>query len=518
MSIVLNSEASHRNLNLDIQCGNAGNPDEAIARFCRITELNPNNPDALINPAMLQDSGPEEIRFKRATLLANSVRHGDREEAKSLFLEILKARPSHYGAWNNLGKLLFETGYTSAAHTSYSAAVTYHPKEPVAHLNFGNVLLHMDDLDAAKKHFEIALVIDPSQFEAHQGLSSVLQRQGDEGVATYHRDIGFGGRALSYMDYQGQEEPVPLLILASSIGGNIPWRFLIDQGLFQTTIIATEYFDIQLKLPSHQLIFNAIGDADLCHKGLDIATRLIEMSGAPVINHPNAVKKTGRLMNTRRLAGVSGVIVPRMVRLTKMEILSGSAMEKLAQEQMMFPLLLRAPGFHGGNYLERIDVPEALKSTVEKLPGENLLAIEFLDSSLQDGLFRKYRVMSINGALYPIHMAISSGWKVHYFSSDMEDNKDYRDEERIFLNDFAALLGSNTISALSCIGQTLGLDYCGIDFGLDQNGKVLLYEANATMVLNVPTHEKTWDYRRMPIENALAATKKLFKERASLHP
>jgi glutathione synthase/RimK-type ligase-like ATP-grasp enzyme len=189
----------------------------------------------------------------------------------------------------------------------------------------------------------------------------------------------------------------------------------------------------------------------------------------------------------------------------------------LADKEFTFPLLLRAPGFQGGNYFVCVDGPDALNSAVEELPGENLLAIEFIDSRSEDCLFRKYRVMFINGSFYPIHMAISTNWKVHYVTSDMGNNAKYRNEEDAFLNDFFAFLDPTAITALERINQALGLDYCGIDFGMDKNGNILLYEANSTMVFNPPTHEKQWDYKRAAIENALVATKRMFVERASIN-
>jgi hypothetical protein len=59
----------------------------------------------------------------------------------------------------------------------------------------------------------------------------------------------------------------------------------------------------------------------------------------------------------------------------------------------------------------------------------------------------------------------------------------------------------------------LALDYCGIDFGLDAENNILVYEANSTMVINPPTHEAQWDYRRTAIDNALTAAKQMFIER-----
>ncbi len=465
--------------------------------------------------ALLLDQTTTAIRLNLANLLAGSSRDEDREEAKALFLEIIQAEPSHLQALNNLGILLFQTGYVSAAHTVYTALVTHHPDEITAHVNFGHVLLYLNNLILAQTHFHIALSFNPDLPEAHQGLASVFHRLHDEDKACFHRKRGFSAQPVSRLSYSGQTKAVPLLILASAQEGNIPWRFLIDRKVFETTIIAVEYFDNAAPLPAHALVFNAIGDADLCRDGLKRAQHLLESSHAPIINQPAAVLKTGRVANAMQRQAVPGVISPRMVFFSKPDTDAARVSKVLAQAHIHFPFLLRTPGFHGGNYFLPVENRHALHIAMEALPGENLLAIEFLNSQSKDGLFRKYRVMSINGRLYPIHMAISTQWKVHYFSSDMDKSPAYRHEESLFLNDFSTYIGSSALTSLLRISQSIELDFCGMDFGFDSNGNILLYEANATMAINPPSDDAQWDYKRKAIENALKATKNMFSERVT---
>jgi tetratricopeptide (TPR) repeat protein len=126
-----------------------------------------------------------------------------------------------------------------------------------------------------------------------------------------------------------------------------------------------------------------------------------------------------------------------------------------------------------------------------------------------DGMARKYRVMFIGGALYPLHLAISADWKVHYFSAAMQADPQFRAEERRFLDGMPAVLGDRAMGALQRIQATLGLDYAGIDFALAPDGSVLLFEANATMAILPPGDDPIWDYRRHPVDAALAASRRL---------
>jgi hypothetical protein len=113
-----------------------------------------------------------------------------------------------------------------------------------------------------------------------------------------------------------------------------------------------------------------------------------------------------------------------------------------------------------------------------------------------------------------LHLAISRKWKVHYFTSDMADKPDHRAEEAIFLGDMAAALGDKAMKALEGIRDALGLDYAGIDFGLAPNGDLLLFEANATMVIAKPNDDARWAYRRSAIDAAVEATVAMFKRKA----
>nr|WP_294546167.1 hypothetical protein [uncultured Rhodopila sp.] len=79
-----------------------------------------------------------------------------------------------------------------------------------------------------------------------------------------------------------------------------------------------------------------------------------------------------------------------------------------------------------------------LDQAAASLPGDNWLAIEDLGA---DGAARKYRVMIIDGVLYPLHPAISADWKVHYFATGMEAHAAHREEERRFLDNMPGVPG-----------------------------------------------------------------------------
>jgi hypothetical protein len=124
--------------------------------------------------------------------------------------------------------------------------------------------------------------------------------------------------------------------------------------------------------------------------------------------------------------------------------------------------------------------------------------------------------MMIDGALYPLHLAVSADWKVHYFTADMAASAAHRVEERRFLEDMPAVLGDRALEALRRVSQALGLDYAGIDFTLAADGRVLLFEANAAMVVNPPDPDPVWDYRRPAVDRVLDAARRMVRTRAKV--
>src|SRR5580704_11655639 len=303
---------------------------------------------------------PESIslRFERACLL-NEL--GRNEDAKLAYLDVLTRCPGHVGALNNLGTLLYLTGYRTAARSAYTEAIRQHPDQPMAHVNLGNLFLEAGELAAAREHYEAALAIDTQFAEAHQGLGNLLAELGQEENAAQHQRLGHWDRRPTELPYRGETEPVSLLLLASGRRGDVPIRHLLDDKIFRTFVVLPNVYDPDAPLPEHQIVFNAIGDADLSKQALDRAVTLMDRTFAPVINAPAAVLRTGRAANARRLADVPGVVAPKIVNFSRETL-----------RQFEFPVLLRARGFHNGRHFLLVERAEQLGSALAELPGDEL--------------------------------------------------------------------------------------------------------------------------------------------------
>ena len=462
------------------------------------------------------DGGEARLKteIERAALLGALDRGPD---AQAAFIDILQRHPTHFSALNEFGTLLASMGAIDAACRVYSEAILHHPHHPMARVNLGNLLLRANRHAEARTHYEAALRADPDHAAAHQGMGAVLSDEGDRDGAREHFRKGFRGHAVSTLPYRGKGPPIPLLQLVSSGGGNIPTAPFLDDCVFLTTVVVADHLDPATPLPPHRLIFNAIGDADLCQPALDAAIHLTARATAPVINDPRAVMKTGRIDNAAEFKGLPGVITAKTLSASRAVLAGGEGAAWLAGHGFTFPLLLRSPGYHTGRNFVLVEKAADLGSAVAALPGEELLVIEYLDARAADGNARKYRVMMIDGKLFPLHLAISRNWKVHYFTSDMADQPDHRTEEMAFLANMGGVLGDKAMTALGAICGRLSLDYGGIDFALNADGDLLVFEANATMVIAAPPeHDPRWAYRRGAISAAIDAVVAMIQERAGI--
>ncbi len=475
-------------------------PNPRKARIAQLDLLLEREPDAI------------EARCERAGLLREL---GLFEEAKRDYLELIKRKPGDFGVLNDFGALVLKAGYSSAARSLFEQAIRHHPDHPAGRVNLANLLLLAGQFEAARTHFEAALRADPDHIHAHRGLGNLLAETGDAAGARRHRDLGFKNDFMAALPYRGDGAPVRVLLLVSAAGGNTPTESFLDDTIFQTTVLVTEYYDIKIPLPPHDLVFNSIGDADICAEGLEAALKILARTSRPIVNHPAAVRKTGRASNIERLRGVEGVIVPRITRLPRAALIGPDAAGVVARNGFSFTVLARAPGFHTGHHFIHAETATELATAVEKFPGDDVWLIEPLEARDGEGFFRKIRVMIVDRKLYPLHLAISRSWKVHYYTADMAQSADNRVKEAPFLDDIASVIGARGVAALERIAAIIDLDYGGIDFAVDAGGNILFFEANATMIMVPLSTDEKWAYRRRAFDAVFTAMRAMLMARVA---
>lgn len=456
----------------------------------------------------LRAAAPEPgLDFERACALEDL---GWGEAAAQAYVALLVDAPDHLGSLTNLGALLFDRGDFAGAEPLFARAAEAHPDEPVARFNLARLLAERDAFADARAHYEAALRLRPGWFPAHHGLMLLCERGGDEVAAQRWRRLAYGVPACFVGPYRGTHPALAILLLTSGRGGDLVAHPFLDDRIVQTYTYVAESYDPAYALPPHHVLLNGIGDADACAPALEAASRIVAASAAPVVNDPAAVLQTGRASLPGRLAGIPDVVVPAVTLLARAE----AGADALIAAGLRFPLLLRAPGYHGGRHFAYAGTARDVSGVLAGLPGERVFAIAFADTRSKDGWYRKYRVLFVGGRPYAAHLAIGADWKVHYFSAGMERSAEHRAEEATFLADPAAALGARAWAAVRAAGAALGLDYGGLDFGCDARGRVVAFEANATMSVAPPPPGALFAYRRPAYERIVDAMRALLGERA----
>ncbi len=328
--------------------------------------------------------------------------------------------------------------------------------------------------------------------------------------------------AVVSLPFRGSQPVARVLVLQSILGGNVLMHRFLDEQIFAVQVLLVEFWEPGMGLPEHDLVFQAVGDADVRQEALRQVERILAMTDAPVLNGPAAVRESARQGNADRLRLLPGVRTARTARATRGELSRSTVEEILEQNQLHFPVLLRAPGFHMGQNCLLLSSAESVAPALEQLPGEEFLLMEYLPVRSPDGWCRKYRVLFVDGQIHPVHLAISSHWKVHYFSAEMATHAAHRVEEARFLDSMEESLGSAVLSSLRRIQQMLQLDYAGVDFALDTGDpemrtgdapRLLLFEANATMAVVRPPAEPIWAYRQAAVERIYGAFQAMLLQR-----
>jgi len=237
-------------------------------------------------------------------------------------------------------------------------------------------------------------------------------------------------------------------------------------------------------------LLNHIADPDICSLALKIAEQIAEKSSRPCFNHPVAVARTSRDAVARLLSGIPGLTVPQTLRITPM---TPADMPKAIEEAgLTYPVLVRIPGSHGGSKMEKVDSAErALEVAGWPRSQDELYVTKFHDFIGPDGLYRKFRVVVVGENIFLRTCIVGGNWFLGRGGRSPNSEK----EERIRLASFDEEQGPHLTPVFREMRRRLGLDYFGVDCNIDENGQVLLFEANACMNIlsnNFPS-PNIWD-------------------------
>ena len=221
---------------------------------------------------------------------------------------------------------------------------------------------------------------------------------------------------------------------------------------------------------------NHIADPDTCSGALEMAAQIVDQASRPCFNRPAAIALTTRHEVARRLVAIDSLTVPKTIRVPNTT--PAHVRDALVQAKFVFPILIRGVGTHGGMSLIKADKPEDIEGIARlEPPARELYVTEFHDFKSSDGRYRKLRVVVVGGEIFLRHCVIAEHWLLH----GRRRSTGTEDLERAMFARFEHEWRSQVRPVFREMATRLGLDFFGVDCNIDDDGRVLVFEANACM-------------------------------------
>jgi tetratricopeptide (TPR) repeat protein len=512
-------------LNLAIALTRAGRPHEALATYDALLVGQPDHATAHFFRANLLASlnaleaarvgydhalalAPDnaDAYFNRGVVLAAQRKP---RLAEQDFYAALTRNPGFAAAWQQLAKLFRAAQRHADAAAALTRLAALQPQDAETQLRLAQALAAAGEPDRAVAAFEGAIALGGAPLaEALRGLASLQLERGERRTAlrNYARAAALEP-VVPWHDAVADPHAKVLALVAPGLA-NTPVEHLVAASAHQVGMVLVLpglRYDADRLAARGALVLNLISDADVGKSVLPAAAALAERIGLPTINHPAKIRPTDRETIARRLAALPGWRVPETVRRTRAALARPFA---VAPEQ---PWLIRPVGDHGGARLERVEAPHEITSFVAATPGDAFYLTRFLDYRSSDGHYRKYRLIFLGDAVLPYHLAIGDHWKVHYFRTPMDQHDWMRREEEAFLADHTHVFGPAQQAALAALRDAIDLEFFGLDCAIDRDGALVLFEANATMLVHANDSRELFPYKQACFERIRDAFDRLIE-------
>jgi tetratricopeptide (TPR) repeat protein len=362
------------------------------------------------------------------------------------------------------------------------------------------------------------VAIDPARAEIHMRIHTMAQIVGQRDLALEHQRKALEVTRL--FTEPGPDALRPHLLVLKAAGdwqANLPTDFIIrreDWGTVHHYFVSLDGPPPLEDLPFADVVFNAVAEPDLTRGELATAGRIIEGLMQPALNLPERVAKTGRADVAAALADLPHCLIPASLRLPAGD--AAAALDAaLAEGRIAFPLLLRPTGTHAGQGVHLVADRTAARAALAALAGADIYATRYVDYSNADGLFRKYRVIVVDGKPYPFHMAVSKRWLVHYYNAVNDDPAMMDREEERFLSDFEAVFAPPLRQAFAEMARRLGLDFFGVDCSIAPDGRLLLFEVDVGVIVHVMDDPVRYAYKHRYVPRIFDAVRTMIDGRVA---
>ncbi len=475
------------------------------------------------------------------------IQNGEQEAGMRHFDAAIEKSPEHFNARRNRGSIYAAVGRFADAANDLKVAVKAEPTRGDAQMAYADALIESGQFDDAaevirnalknnigppiernylwgrlmfrmgrfadaRQSFSTVLSADPSQMTYYQALAAAnyhtgatvdatrITRAAIEKFPSQTRTTGTPELRVLVLDALGNEtfsqidrHPITYAI------GNFPAYLPADRVAY-THVLADNIenlgdtldlsqFDIAL---NNRTVFERI-EARGHTERVDRTAAALPM---PLINTPAAVKQTARQSNAQRFAASEKFIFPRTIRIAH-EADAKATSERILAE-MEFPIILRPLDTHSGHGVKLVQTEAELSEILHGHPFADFYAIAYHDCQSDDGYFRRYRFALIGDKMIPCGLHVGKGWNVHGEGRAEVDwvGLGFDKQEIAFYEEPTTVLGSAPKDFFRDIIDAIDLDIYGFDFGFRRDGRVVVYEINASMGLSLAGTSIDETYRK----------------------
>lgn len=293
--------------------------------------------------------------------------------------------------------------------------------------------------------------------------------------------------------------------LVYSPGGSTNLFNNLSTDQFEKYIVAMDTLrHHRINLLKYDLIFNQVSDPDTHKKVLNKLDDILQRSKKtiPCCNEPKKILKTSRDTIYSLLKNIPKLIVPKTIKIIPKS--PQDVIEAIQRNHFSFLLLFRQAGDHGGISTIRIeninDIEKQMYAVA--LDGREYYITQFIDYK-KDKIYKKFRLIIVNGEVYLRHVIFNDSWMIHSRSRDfMKTNQEYNEIELQILESFDEVIKPLIQNTIQKIYEIVQLDYFGIDCNIDENGNILIFELNANMNVLIDKNTRMEKYIEK-IQNAI---------------
>jgi hypothetical protein len=370
-------------------------------------------------------------------------------------------------------------------------------------------------------HDLITRLIDGT-IEAGEGLdlSLIAQLLGDKpaGLAIQHEILKSHQLFRSPCSTQRPRLRVLALAAATDMGSNTPIEFLLEEsGIELMTLYVIPEVELPDPLPDHDIAIVIASDSEDCRDALRKISLAAPNWPRPLLNPPHLVGNLDRDKLHGLLSGIEGLEIPATTAVTRAQLsdLSQSAavLDDIASD-LAFPVIVRPRGSHAGAGLAKIDNPAAIERYLCERQEQEFFISRFVDYAGDDGLFRKYRIVVVDGKPYACHLAIADRWDIWYLNAGMTLSASKRLEEETFMRTFDIGFARRHRTALAGMIDRVGLDYFTMDCAETKNGSLLIFEADNTAIVHNMDPPGIFPYKAPQMQKVFDAFAAMLERRA----